>query len=65
MSVFNATRLLNKTVLITGASSGIGAVSQFIAFTKPDKLTVHMHEGYCSTLCQGRTAPISPLFFFS
>ncbi len=27
MSVFNASRLLNKTVLITGASGGIGAVS--------------------------------------
>ena len=27
MSVFNASRLLNKTVLVTGASSGIGAVS--------------------------------------
>jgi hypothetical protein len=26
MSVFNASRLLNKTVLITGASGGIGAV---------------------------------------
>jgi len=27
MSVFNASRLLNKTVVVTGASSGIGAVS--------------------------------------
>lgn len=27
MSLFNTSRLLNKTVLITGASSGIGAVS--------------------------------------
>lgn len=26
MSVFNATRLVGKTVLVTGASSGIGAV---------------------------------------
>jgi hypothetical protein len=26
MSVFNASRLLNKTVVITGASAGIGAV---------------------------------------
>ena len=26
MSVFNASRLLGKTVLITGASAGIGAV---------------------------------------
>jgi len=33
MSVFNASRLLGKTVLITGASSGIGAVrlSQYIS----------------------------------
>ena len=27
MSVFNASRLLGKTVLVTGASAGIGAVS--------------------------------------
>ncbi|TFK29922.1 short-chain dehydrogenase [Coprinopsis marcescibilis] len=27
MSVFNATRLLNKTVIVTGASSGIGAAT--------------------------------------
>jgi hypothetical protein len=26
MSVFNATRLLGKTVIVTGASAGIGAV---------------------------------------
>ena len=26
MSIFNATRLIGKTVLVTGASSGIGAV---------------------------------------
>jgi len=26
MSIFNATRLFGKTVLVTGASSGIGAV---------------------------------------
>lgn len=30
MSLFNSSRLLNKTVLITGASSGIGAVSPLI-----------------------------------
>lgn len=30
MSVFNATRLLGKTVLITGASAGIGAVSALL-----------------------------------
>lgn len=27
MSVFNASRLVGKTVLVTGASAGIGAVS--------------------------------------
>lgn len=27
MSLFNTSRLLNKTVLVTGASSGIGAVN--------------------------------------
>jgi len=30
MSVFNASRLLNKTVLITGASSGIGAATAIL-----------------------------------
>ena len=29
MSVFNATRIIGKTVLVTGASSGIGAVSRW------------------------------------
>ena len=33
MSLFNTSRLLNKTVLITGASSGIGAVSLIITFS--------------------------------
>lgn len=30
MSVFNASRLLGKTVIVTGASSGIGAVRSLI-----------------------------------
>lgn len=30
MSVFNASRLIGKTVLITGASGGIGAVRIYI-----------------------------------
>jgi hypothetical protein len=33
MSLFNTSRLLNKTILITGASSGIGAVSLMITFS--------------------------------
>ncbi|KAF9500885.1 NAD(P)-binding protein [Pleurotus eryngii] len=34
MSLFNVSRLLGKTVLITGASSGIGAVSRVLSFCK-------------------------------
>ncbi|KDQ33275.1 hypothetical protein PLEOSDRAFT_1033771 [Pleurotus ostreatus PC15] len=34
MSLFNVSRLLGKTVLITGASSGIGAVSRVLGFCK-------------------------------
>lgn len=37
MSIFNASRLLGKTVLITGASGGIGAVSGD-ALGLPDQL---------------------------
>jgi NADP-dependent 3-hydroxy acid dehydrogenase YdfG len=33
MSIFNASRLLGKTVLITGASAGIGAVLMPKAFS--------------------------------
>jgi NADP-dependent 3-hydroxy acid dehydrogenase YdfG len=33
MSIFNASRLLGKTVLITGASAGIGAVRFAKAFS--------------------------------
>jgi hypothetical protein len=51
MSIFNATRLIGKTVLVTGASSGIGAV-------RP----IHFHHvhleivkipGHCYTFRQG------------
>ena len=35
MSIFNASRILGKTVLITGASSGIGAVSLLLSADVP------------------------------
>jgi 3-hydroxy acid dehydrogenase/malonic semialdehyde reductase len=53
--VFNATRLLGKTVLVTGASSGIGAVSI------PEHLLLfHLtsYAGNCNPVRQG--SPASP-----
>jgi hypothetical protein len=51
MSVFNSSRLLGKTVVVTGASAGIGAVShsEHMLSTEIDLMTV----GYRCTFRQG------------
>lgn len=54
MSVFNASRLLGKTVLITGASAGIGAVSK--EQLSGQAVGVHnLHfPGNCASVRQGK-----------
>ena len=58
MSIFNASRLLGKTVLITGASAGIGAVRRQCSLQSNQKsLTLHAPHhalpGYRHIICKG------------
>ena len=54
MSVFNATRLFGQTILVTGASSGIGAVRNLL-FAWLFVLFYHsIHKGHCYPLCQSK-----------
>lgn len=54
MSVFNATRIVGKTVLITGASSGIGAVS--LPSISLARLASHRnyYQGHRHLVCKSR-----------
>lgn len=58
MSVFNTSRLLGKTILITGASGGIGAVSrQETAAVRHDSLLIiyfRVGVGDCLAFRKGR-----------
>ena len=53
MSVFNSSRLIGKTVLITGASSGIGAVCTNLALIMMRETTDQPSTGHCRSVCQG------------
>jgi hypothetical protein len=54
MSVFNTSRLVGKNVLITGASSGIGAVSIFTRhFFRKICAYQYILQGDCFALCEG------------
>jgi short-subunit dehydrogenase len=58
MSIFNASRLLGKTVLITGASAGIGAVRVLLSSSRRDKLTYMRTSlsGHRHIVCKGTSA---------
>lgn len=63
MSVFNSSRLAGKTVLVTGASSGIGAVRFCSSNMRESELTDRQLVGYCHTFRQGiqRSLPLGGL----
>ena len=57
MSVFNTSRLLGKTILITGASGGIGAVSRHKTVLRCDSLLINYFRvgvGDCLAFRKGR-----------